>query len=116
MSEQGRRVARGKALTSSAGCHQSNINIFQSLRVSPKRMPVSQRTAGLEGARGWALTRSPANEVSSKRGLQQKRSLGLERGSDASLTTCVTGSLPPRRISHDAIPNRMQAQGCPTFF
>jgi hypothetical protein len=45
------------------------------------------------------------------------RSLGLERGlSDVSLTACVTGSLPPRHISHDAIPDRMQAQGCPVSF
>jgi hypothetical protein len=42
---------------------------------------------------------------------------GLERGlSKVSLTAYVTGSLPPRRISHDAISDRMQAQGCPVFF
>jgi hypothetical protein len=79
---------------------------------------VSRRGAASKVARGQALTRpfeavSPSlNEFESKRGL-----LGLERGLfDISLTACVTGSLPPRRISHDAIPDRMQAQGCPVFF
>ena len=70
MSEQGRRVARGKALTSPVDSQQSNTYIFQITRVSPKRVarvsavPVSRRTAAPELARGWTLTRSPANDVS----------------------------------------------------